>query len=469
MKLKMSEALALNLYLTLQYLKIGVIYFWNFILSWWWIFLPFILLSNFKFFWRWWRVEYYFKNNYHPILLEIKIPQIINKPIRAMESVMASLHGAFYKPPDWSEYWIDGEFQPTISFEIASIEGHIHLYVRIQKEYRNALEAAFYSQYPEVEIIEAEDYTKKIPQDIPNNEWKIFGADYKFNQANPYPIKTYLQFETEQEKTPEQIIDPVSHLFEGLAKIGKGEQLWVQLIARPTSAGDKIFDPGGYKFLQEAKNLRDKLAKRGEEKSTTKMKPLAQETFEAFFEALVEGKSHEITMKTEKKEESVIPPEMRLTPGEKEIVESVERKMSKPWFNCNLRFILLGKKDAFFKPNFRLFFNFMNAFTTFNMNALYPWTLSLTKIHKGFDYFLFPFIAKPIYERRMYLRGRRLFRDYVERNSPLFPHEIGEKAMFILSTEELASIFHFPGWGTSPVPGVMRVDAKKSPPPDLPI
>jgi len=51
--------------------------------------------------------------------------------------------------------------------------------------------------------------------------------------------------------------------------------------------------------------------------------------------------------------------------------------------------------------------------------------------------------------------------------SPLFP---GAGGTFILNTEELASLFHFPGRAVAPVPFVSRIEAKKGEaPPGLPI
>ncbi|GAI18321.1 unnamed protein product, partial [marine sediment metagenome] len=69
--------------------------------------------------------------------------------------------------------------------------------IRIPEKNRDSAESAIYSQYPEAEISIADDYTKYIPQDIPNKDWDLWGSDYKLLKENPYPIKTYLKFETE--------------------------------------------------------------------------------------------------------------------------------------------------------------------------------------------------------------------------------------------------------------------------------
>ena len=159
----------------------------------------------------------------------------------------------------------------------------------------------------------------------------------------------------------------------------------------------------------------------------------------------------------EKKQEwEIIPPEMKLTPGEREILAAIEKKMSKPIFNVTGRFIYLGKRDVWFKPNFRLAFSFFNEYATNNLNALYPEGKTLTKIKKAL---IFQFLnIKLIHSRRHYLRCRRLFRNYIKRLSPFFPRSGGT---YMLSTEEVASLFHFPSEETAPAPGVSRIEARK--------
>src|SRR3989344_3492650 len=83
---------------------------WQIIESWWWIILPILLYRPFLFLWLWWRKELWLKKQ-KAAMLEVKIPKDVLKPIRAMESVMSSIHGAVYHPPDLWEKWIDGQIQ----------------------------------------------------------------------------------------------------------------------------------------------------------------------------------------------------------------------------------------------------------------------------------------------------------------------------------------------------------------------
>jgi hypothetical protein len=419
--------------------------FWQIFKNWWWVFLPFILWKPFIFLYLWWRNEEWIKKQ-RMVVLEIKLPKEVLKPIRAMENVMANLHGVVYHPPDWWEKWIDGQIQLSISFEIASIGGEPHFFVRTGAAYRDGVESSIYSQYPEAEITEVDDYTKYVPQNIPNKDWDLWASDYKLLKDDHYPIKTYPKFETETEKEEEKRVDPVASLLEAMAKIKPGEQLWIQIIAEPISE-EKV-----KAWIAKGEELRDKIARRP---AKLKQKPMIQEAAEV----LITGKPAEAE-KVEEKE--IIPPEMKLTPGEREILKGLEEKISKPAFVCTVRFIYLGKREIWFKPNFRLAFSYFNSYTTLNLNALFPLGKTLTKIHKS--WFLPLNLIRP---RRHYLRCRKIFKNYIKRFPPFFPRKGGT---FVLNTEELASLFHFPGEAAAPAPGVPRIEAKKrGRPSELPV
>lgn len=400
-------------------------------------------------------MEIWLKTEFKPILLEIKIPKESLKPIRAMETVMASMHGAVYHPPDWWETRIDGQIQTSLSFEIVSINGEPHFFIRIHSAYRDSVEAAIYSQYPEAEIQEVDDYVKYVPQDVPNKDWDLWASDYRLGKPNPYPIKTYPKFETEHEAKEEKRIDPMAELLEAMAKIKPGEQFWIQIIASPLGTASEPGFPKGTlaSFITEGEKIRDKIARRPEK---AKPKPAIQEAAEI----LIMGKPIEAPPE----EKEIIPPEMKLTPGERQIIIGVEEKIAKPAFKCNIRFVYLGKRDVWFKPNFRLGFSFFNAYATTDLNILLPWGETLTKIHKS--WFLPLNLIRP---RRHYLRCRKIFRNYVGRLNPLFPRTAGDKGIFILNVEELASLFHFPSRAVATAPFVSRVEAKKGEaPPGLP-
>ena len=445
-------------YFYLHYLRpsflITLKYVWAIVYYWWWLFVFFLLKKPFLYLWLWWRNERWLKNKYKPILLEIKIPRDIQKPVRAMENVMAGIHGAVYHPPDWWEKWIDGQLQTSASFEIVSLGGEIHFFIRAHNAYREAIESSIYSQYPAVEIKEVSDYTKEIPQDIPNKDWDLFSYDYRLIKEDPFPIRTYKAFETESEAREEKKVDPMSGLLEGLAQAKPGEQMWIQIRAKPLGQAKQD------KFVEQGKELRDKLANREKKVKPSRLSSLL-DPFVAVISDVITLFSSGTSSGTAKIEQKAsFPTMMMLTPGEREQISEVERKISKLIFSCGIRVLFLGKRDIWSKGKVRCVFSYFNSFATSNLNALYPWGETLTKIHKS--RFL-PLNA--LIPRRYYLRRRKMFRNYKSRVNSFFPLSKGDKSIFTLNIEELASIYHFPSWQVAPVPGVLRVEAKKNPPP----
>ncbi len=419
----------------LPYLELA----WDIVKKWYWIALPFFLWKYAVFYWIWWRQQIW-DSKQSNILLEIKIPKENPKPMRAMETVLSGLW-QIHAPPNWIEKWWDGQFLLSYSFEVAAIDGVPHFLIRCPKTVKNIVESHIYSQFPEAEIFEVEDYTKKVPQNIPDGNWDFWATDYKLNRPNPYPIKTFRDFETEREAKEEKRIDPMSSLLETMAKLKKGEQLWVQIKAKP------ILDPD-VSWVSQGKEIINNLVYRDAPK---KKKFFLWE----LIELVVSGPSP----KEEKPKES-LPPEMKLTPGEKDVLTGIERKIGKLGYDVHIRYIYLGNKEAFFKPNLRLAMSYFTNFVTDNLNAPVPDSNTMTKVRKKwYDPFIFP-------KRRLYLKKRISFRKYVNRLSYYFPQPGGT---FVLNTEELATIFHFPSKILSPASLLPRVEAKKGEAPiDLP-
>lgn len=438
-------------------MKIELILTLNILKNLYWFFLPLLLKSPFRYFFRWWRVEKWLFTKYKPCVYEIKVPKEIRKPIRAMENVMAALHGAFFKRLDWWDTWASGEILHSFSFELASLEGEIHFFLRFEKDYEVAVKNAIHAQYPEVEIEEVEDYTKFVPPDIPSEKWGFWGCNYRLAKEDAYPIKTYVDFETEMEKEKKAVVDPMAQLLEGLSKVGKGEYMWVQIVARPI--GSQYAAP----FLSEAKKIRDIWAKRGVPQKKGIFNYISD-----FISSLIEDIQYVIAyltspqppQKTAKVEKPapLFPPEMRLTPGERLVVEKIEKKISRPVFECNIRFLLFGKKELFDRNKLRLILDFFNSFNTVDTNALFP-----TLTAKIARHWFLP--LNLIRERRLYMRERRLWRYYLSRDNHFFPRRDSPKyhTTFILNTEELSTLFHFTPWELVPAAPLPWVETKKLP------
>ncbi len=388
------------------------------------------------------------------VLLEIKMPKEVLKPLRSMEQVFSSIWGNVFDPADWWEKWIEGKDLISVQLEMVSLEGIPHFYIRCHESRRNAIESSIYSQYPDAEISIVDDYTKYVPQNVPNKDWDIWGTDYELVKDDVFPIKTYTKFFEEKEAAKEEKrVDPVSTLLEGMGKLGPGEQLWIQIVAQPITTTGKEPE-GGYDFVVKGREIADALAKREKPK---KPKSILREATE-----IVVGPPFGEVPQEEKKSMELVAPELRLTPGEKEIVQGVEQKIAKRCFKSHIRFIYLAKRDVYFGGAKAIPFGFFAQFATENLNALKPWPKTITKIHR------YP-VLDLVRPRRIFIRKRRLFFRYVNRMHPLFPRPTPRKGRFILNTEELATMFHFPGRVAAPAPFVPRVEAKRGEaPPGLP-
>ena len=377
------------------------------------------------------------------MLVEIKMPAEVDRPFKAMEQVYAGLW-ILYDPPDFYEKWIEGKYQVSMSIEIVSIEGNIHFYLRFPEKSRNLIESSIYSQYPEVEITEAEDYTQNVPKNIPNKKWDMWGTDYEFVRKDIYPIKTYPKFFEEravQEET--ERIDPLAALLEALNKTGPGEQTWVQIKIKPITVAEDDYDKRAEAEVSKLANRPDRGKRQLMLKEATDVVLLGQ--------LPKEGKEAE-------KEEHFLPPEMKLTPGERDVVSAIEHKVSNVMFKSHIRFIILGERDRWNKANLRNMLGYFANFNTQNLNALKPWSKSLTKIHRHEKLFLNMFFHKTL----VFYRKRKLLKRYIQRLRFTYPNKDME---FILNIEELASMFHFVGRSAVPAPSIKRVEAKKSEPP----
>lgn len=369
------------------------------------------------------------------------MPREVVRPLKAMETVFSGLW-QLYDPPNPREKWLEGKVQLSLVLEIVSLGGDIHFFIRVPEGARKLVESSIYSQYPEAEISEAEDYTKYVPHDIPNKDWDLWGADYELLKEDVYPIKTYTKFFEERPEVTleEKRIDPLAQLLEGLATLKPGEQLWVQIICQPIT-------PLENDYVSRGRAIADKIARRA---LPPKPAPLMLEAAEVLISGKIPGQ------KEEPKE--LIPPEMKLTPGEREVLAAIEEKIGKYAFMTNIRFIYLARRDAYFGAAKALPMSFFNQFSTQNLNGLKPWPKTITKVHTISTWFLD--------KRRVYLRKRKLFRNYVRRLTPLFPRPGGT---FVMNIEELATLFHFPGAVVARAPFVPRVEVKKGEaPPGLP-
>ncbi len=377
-----------------------------------------------------WKLWYYYKQavyirNIPWVMLEVKIPREISKSPKAMEVVL----GIFFQTYQSNKLarFTQGIIPAWFSFELVSLGGKIHFYLRVPKFHKNLVESQIYSQYPGIEISEVEDYVPNVPvYGTPAaSDWKIWGVEFKFDKEDAYPIKTYIDYGLAEDPKEEFKVDPMTPMLEYLGAVTPAEQVWIQILITATRAR---FHKSGTWFKKqdwkkEAVALIDKLMKRDQFKAG----PDAAIPFGA----------------------------LALSPGERTVVEAIERSMDKIAFDCGFRGIYLAKKENFKEANIVGLMSSIKQFNSANLNGFKPGvTTSVDEAWKDF---------RGIRVEKM---KRKMFNSYIRR-SYFYPPYVG-KAM-VMNTEELATIFHFPGQ-VAATPTLAKIESKRGEPPvDLPL
>ncbi|HEY8886599.1 MAG TPA: type IV secretion system DNA-binding domain-containing protein [Candidatus Microsaccharimonas sp.] len=187
----------------------------NFFLQ-WYVWLPIVLVLAFLT-WRNYRKVEAGVPDVESDLLILEIPKTNDKQELAAEQLFASLHGILR---DKSELKLNNGIQEHLSFEVASVNGQIRFYAWVPKPLRSFVESQIYSQYPTVQIRDAEeDYVAHEREHS-----VIYTSEIILTDNEVLPIKTFQNFE----------VDPLAGITGTLAKLEQtGEEIWIQILVRP--------------------------------------------------------------------------------------------------------------------------------------------------------------------------------------------------------------------------------------------
>jgi len=375
------------------------------------------------------------------VLLAVDVPRESEQTVKAVDNMMAHLAGA-HSPATFMEKWFEGKVQDPISFEIISIGGHIQYLIRCLAPLRDLVESSIYAQYPTSEITQVEDYTQSVPTTYPDDQYELFGTEMIPVTNDVYPLKTYVDFE---HMLTSEFKDPLAAMLEAFTRIGPGEQVWYQLIATPIAQVE--FKEKAMKEIMKITGQKAVVKKNLAEKALDLPLSLMGSVADVALGTAV-GETGE-----KKKDDLLTSRVFNMTPGERKIVEAVERKMSKIQYKCKIRFIYLAKKELFNKQ--KVLYSFIGAIKQFNTNDMQ----SLKPDGKtGINSTLLLFKT-----RRNNNRKERLLSGYKRRSD-----WVG-KAHFYLGTDELASLWHLPVIKDVKAPQLKKTEEKKiEPPPNLP-
>jgi hypothetical protein len=360
--------------------------------------------------------------NEEHVLLEVTLPQEQNKAPDAMELALHALHQTSVPGKFIGKYW-EGNVQAWFSLELVSIEGDIHLFIWTPEFFHDIVEHNIYSQYPNVEITEVPDYTNFLKFDT--DEFELWGSEFELTDDDAKPIKTYVDYDFTGGIDEEEQVDPMTPIIEFLGSARRGEQIWIQILVRGHDGKkDGWFSETDWE--DEAEDLVNDLMKR----DSDSLRPES---------ALDDGGG----------------PGPELSNFEEDRIEAIQRNASKLGFDCGIRGLYIAESDQFRTVNIP---GMIGAFKQFNAKGRNDF-----KPARGMTDFDFPW--EDYKEYRQNKMRRKLFEAYRLRSFFYPPYK---RKPFVLSAEELATLFHFPGQ-VSQTPTFRRIESKKAQPPsDLP-
>ena len=413
-------------------------FFYLYLKSIWFVVLPLALWPMFKSFWvDVIRINYNITHRKWTFL-EIKIPFFQEKTPYSLEQVFTSLHGIYVKGKPNKRY-LEGYTPSWYIFELVANNHELRYFIRIEKRYKNYIESRFYSQYPEIEIKETKDPLSLLPYYIPNKDYDFFGTEFKLANKNPYPLRTYPEFEKGNLET-EQKIDPITLLSEAAGEFSEDEWLVIQIFSRPVP-GDED-EEFSFNWVKEGQKIINEILKKKEEKEEGILDEVIEFTIN-----LLKAVFSPPTFKSKKKESESPMTLFMLDPIQRLQVEKITEKTSKVGFQCGIRTAYFAKREIFEKlagSRIPLIYSIFKSFQNTHLNSL----VDVKEVRtRAYYYFV---------ERREFQKKRNL--NYYLR------YFFWPKEKFILNSEELTSIFHFPRTRIVET-GIERLGFKKMPPP----
>lgn len=371
--------------------------------------------------WLAWR-QFLFDSKLEWRVFEIRIPREVAQTARAMEQFLLAISTMGEQAGTFVAKWRDGSHSiPIVTFEMASLNGQVHFFMRCEKGRSELIRSAFLSYYPTVEVAEVDDYMKSLPPtmaDLKAQGNRFFGTDIQLTRESAYPIKSYEDFASPNE---DDVFDPMSVFLEVFGKMRAEESLIVQINVSPID---------GKTWVESGKEVLKKL-KEGEKK---------------------EGEDT---------------PQFRFrTPGEELVLKAVERNLSKPAFECVVRLAYFAP-TAIFSDGFprRGVLGAFNQYAANDMNGFRPNFDTFSYA----DFWHYPFVLPSM---RANLRSQQIWQHLISREMgtdvyggkmtlthPLRPMTI---VPCVLNTESLATLFHPPTKVVLTAPFTARVESKKA-------
>ncbi|PIZ44938.1 hypothetical protein CO180_00975 [candidate division WWE3 bacterium CG_4_9_14_3_um_filter_41_6] len=338
------------------------------------------------------------------ILLMIKVPKQNEQTPLAAEMMFSAIHGLRQDKTDVGVF----------SFEIRANHEGIFFYSYVPKKHQKFVESQIYAQYPTAEIAVVDDYTKiEMDKDV-----SILGTEIVLDKPFYSPIKSFPDFE----------VDPLAAITGSVEQLGENEEAWFQVVVKPSPVG---WQDAGYRKIKELKT--------GKKQETRTLPQVLMEALGVrgvqFIVDIIMGivQNPSYYMEDRNAEEK----KYEMDEEAKAEIENIRKKLSLLGYSTSMRIIGFAPTEAEAQQNVGSMVAAFKQFASGEMNSF---------SRSGF-------IVDP----------QQLLSDYRARKQAREKEKV-----FILNTEELASIYHLPSVSVS-TPNIDYILSKKSEPPlDLP-
>lgn len=382
-------------------------------------------------------------------LLEIVPPREVLRSPLAMELFITNALYHFSVKGGKEEYW-QGAVWLWFSLEIASIDGQVHFYIRTPTRVKGLIETQMYAQYPQAQIREVEDYTLGVDEISPRSSWMGWGCEFALKKASAYPLKTYVDFGLDKDPKEEFKIDPITPVIELFGSLKKGEQMWMQIVITPSKKKFHTHGTwfGNHDWVDESKEVIKRL-----------LAPYTREHLQP---------------------DGSFAREIRPPGFLEDIVKNMSAKSTKLGFDTGIRAMYIAKKEVYdlnSRRNIRLIFRQyanpdenqlerLNGTQGDAYGGLFP--TSQDTILKITDRMLNEYRERSFFHGPMRHTLLAHGKPLIWPLSPLIFPGYRHSHTFVLNTEEIATLWHFPGQMLK-VPTLERIESKEaSPPTNLP-
>lgn len=412
--------------------------------EWLWAILSAILLVRIA--WHFWihYIQQDFISGIDFVLLEVIPPREVTRSPKAMELFISNALYHWSVKGGREEYW-QGAVWFWFSLEIVSIEGQVHFYIYTPSRLKGLIETQMYAQYPQAQVRQVMDYTLAVDKISPDSAWQGWGCEFVLAKHHAYPIKTYVDFGLDKDPDEELKVDPISPIIELFAALEKGEQMWLQIVVRPSKT---VFHVHGEK---------------------TDWVGAAQAELQHMLDPytrLQEGIDKKVV------EQTFTPPHLG------KVIESMNAKIQKIGFDVGIRAMYIAKKENWSmnsRRNIRLIFR---QFANPQLNSFERTNSTQADAYGGLITVLSPEKVMVLSDRMLHeYRERKFFHLPMRHDilsklpwplSPIFFMAYKHPHTFVLNIEEIATLWHFPGQILK-VPTLERIESKQaSPPTNLP-